>query len=388
MSAKPLAYVSVVKSLEPIEGKDRIELAKFENHEWQVIVQKGQFALGDKAMYIETGSVLPLRDEFKFLESRCFSAKYGGYKIKTIKMGGVYSEGIAFRLETLGVSADSPADRDFTKDLEIKRVEDEPLPAEVVEKTWWQKLLSKIFGIELGAQGFVKGGFPDYLAKTDETQAASIPGLFESMAGKSVGVTLKLDGQSVTCAVHDGAFTISTRNQLVYKNTVKKALRDIREEKARMYKAACPPAYAAARLNMPAALAGHKSLAVQGELCGPRVQGNKMGLGELNFFAFNVFSIAERRYYSLGETAKFCEARGIPAVPLLERRVFDFKDMGELQAYANAFDYENGSPAEGIVIRGEDGSPWTPEPVLGKMHGMLSFKVVSQRFKIKHQEDE
>jgi len=30
MSDKPLAYVSLVKSLEPIEGKDRIELAKFE----------------------------------------------------------------------------------------------------------------------------------------------------------------------------------------------------------------------------------------------------------------------------------------------------------------------------------------------------------------------
>ena len=51
------------------------------------------------------------------------------------------------------------------------------------------------------------------------------------------------------------------------------------------------------------------------------------------------------------------------------------------------FDYENGSPAEGIVIRGEDDSPYTPEP-LQKMHGMMSFKVINQRFKVKYQGEE
>jgi len=99
MSDKPLAYVSSVKSLDAIEGKDRIVLARFKNHAWQVIVQKGPFEPGDKAVHIETGAILPVRYEFKFLEAKCFSAKYDGYKIKTIRMGGVYSEGIVVRGE-------------------------------------------------------------------------------------------------------------------------------------------------------------------------------------------------------------------------------------------------------------------------------------------------
>jgi len=387
MSDKPLAYVSLVKSLQPIEGKDRIELAKFENHAWQVIVQKGQFAPGDKAVYIETGAVLPVREEFKFLESRCFSAKYDGYKIKTMQMGGVYSEGIAFTLDSLSIPPSRPLDHNLTKELAIRAVEDEILPVTTIEKTWWRTLLSKFFGIDFGKWGFVKGGFPSYLAKTDETQAASIPELFENMTGMDVYVSIKLDGQSLTFAVHDGVFTICTRNQTVYRNKTKRAMKELTPASASKYKSPSPQAYVAAQLSAAKKLAKLEGIAVQGELCGPKIQKNKMGFDDYKLFVFNVFDIAKRRYYSLGETAKFCKDNGFSMVPVVEKRKFDFGGIGELQEYANTFDYENGSPAEGIVIRGEDDSPYTPEP-LEKMHGMMSFKVINQRFKLKYQGDE
>jgi|GEM_PF-786192 len=387
MSDKPLAYISIVKSLEPIEGKDRIELAKFGNHAWQVIVQKGQFAPGDKAVYIETGAILPVRDEFKFLESRCFSAKYDGYKIKTIKMGGVYSEGIVFTMDSLEIPQARPVDHNLTKELAIRAIEDEILPVTVIEKTWCRKILSKFFGIEFGRWGFVKGGFPSYLAKTDETQAASIPELFGGMAGTNVYVSIKLDGQSLTFAMHNGIFTICTRNQTIYRNKTQKATRELSPNTASKYKSPSPQAYVAAQLNVPRKLAKLDGIAVQGELCGPKIQKNKIGLADYKFFVFNIFDIAKRRYYSYTEAEKFCIANGFSMVPVVERRKFDFADIGELQEYANMFDYENGSPAEGIVIRGEDDSPYTPEP-LEKMHGMMSFKVINQRFKVKYQADE
>ena len=387
MSDKPLAYVSQIKSLAPIEGKDRIELAKFENHAWQVIVQRGQFAPGDKAVYIETGAVLPARDEFRFLEGRCFSAKYDGYKIRTIKMGGVYSEGIVFTMESLGIPKGRPVDYNLTKELAVRAVEDEILPVTVIEKTRWRKLLSKFFGIDFGKWGFVKGGFPGYLAKTDETQAASIPDLFEGMSGMNVYVSIKLDGQSLTLAVHEGVFTVCTRNQTVYRNKAKRAIRELSPSTASRYKSPSPQAYVAARLDAPRRLARFDGVAVQGELCGPKIQKNKMGFADYGFFVFNVFDIARRRYYSFAEIERFCADNGFSMVPIVEKRRFDFGDMGRLQEYANTFDYENGTPAEGIVVRGEDGSPYAPEP-LEKMHGMMSFKVINQRFKVKYQGDE
>jgi len=387
MSDKPLAYVSLVKSLAPIEGKDRIELAKFENHAWQVIVQKGQFVPGDKAVYIETGAILPVREEFKFLESRCFSTKYDGYKIKTMQMGGVYSEGIAFTLDALSIPHSRSVDYNLTKELAIRAVEDEILPVTATEKTWWQKILSNFFGIEFGSWGFVKGDFPGYLARTDETQAASIPELFENMAGTNVYVSIKLDGQSLTFAVHDGIFTICTRNQTVYRNKIKKAIKELAPTTASGYKSPSPQAYVASQLDAPKKLAKLRGIAVQGELCGPKIQKNKLGFDDYRLFVFNVFDIAKRRYYSLTETEKFCSENGFSMVPVVEKRKFDFGGMGELQEYANKFDYENGNPAEGIVIRGLDDSPYTPEP-LQKMHGMMSFKVINQRFKVKYQGEE
>jgi len=387
MSDKPLAYISVVKSLEPIAGKDRIELARFENHAWQVIVQKGQFAPGDKAVYVETGAILPVRDEFRFLENRCFSAKYDGYKIKTVQMGGVYSEGIAFTPDSLGIPHDRSVDHNLTRELEVRPVEDEILPVTVIEKTWWRKLLSRFFGTEFGSWGFVKGDFPGYLARTDETQAASIPDLFEGMTGMDVYVSTKMDGQSLTFAVHDGFFTVCTRNQTVYWNKTKRAMKELSPAAASKYKSPSPQAYVASRLDVPRKLAKCEGIAVQGELCGPRIQKNKMGFDDYRFFVFNVFSISKRRYYSLAEMMKFCGDNGFSMVPVIETRKFDFRDMGELQEYANTFDYENGTPAEGIVIRGNDDSPYTPE-ALPKMHGMMSFKVINQRFRIKYQGEE
>ena len=85
---RQLASVKKIASLNPIPGKDRIELATVDG--WTVIVKKGEFWVDGPCVYVEIDSVLPDKPEFEFLRPKDF-------RIRTMKMAGVISQGICFR---------------------------------------------------------------------------------------------------------------------------------------------------------------------------------------------------------------------------------------------------------------------------------------------------
>ena len=61
MSERALATIEKILSLEPIEGADKIELAKVRG--WNVVVQKGLYEVGDLVIYFEIDTMLPQDDE-------------------------------------------------------------------------------------------------------------------------------------------------------------------------------------------------------------------------------------------------------------------------------------------------------------------------------------
>ena len=99
-----MAYVVTVKDVKPIEGKDRIEYVSFKENDYSVIAQKG-LKTNDKVVYIEVDSILPVNKKFEFLRSRCFKESLNGFLIKAMKMNGLYSFGIVFKPEDLGLDA-------------------------------------------------------------------------------------------------------------------------------------------------------------------------------------------------------------------------------------------------------------------------------------------
>ena len=82
---RELAYVVAIDEIRPIENYDRVEHARVGG--WWVIVRKDQFKVGDLAIYIEVDSKVPEEEPFMFLEKRKF-------KVKTLKMCGVISQGL------------------------------------------------------------------------------------------------------------------------------------------------------------------------------------------------------------------------------------------------------------------------------------------------------
>ena len=112
---RELAYVVAIDEIQPIPNYDRVELATVGG--WHIIVQKGQFKVGDKAVYIEVDSRVPIKEPFLFLEKR-------NYKVKTLKMCKCISQGLLMSFSDFGWEEDTHQVGDFlTKELGITYAE-------------------------------------------------------------------------------------------------------------------------------------------------------------------------------------------------------------------------------------------------------------------------
>jgi len=89
---RTLASIQKVLSIEPIPDADQIE--KITVLGWELVTKKNEFKVGDLCVYCECDSILPERPEFEFLAPV-------KYRIKTRRMKGQISQGIAFPLSIL-----------------------------------------------------------------------------------------------------------------------------------------------------------------------------------------------------------------------------------------------------------------------------------------------
>ena len=160
--ARKLASVQKIVDIKPIEGKDRIVLATIEG--FKVIVGK-EMQVGDLVVYIEIDSVLPDRPEFE-------QARKRSNRIRTMKMGNVYSEGIAYPISILPNGNWKEGD-DVTALLGIVKYDEyageEPIGVSNLSKkknNWFQRIWYRIFGYPKRK----KGGFSTLISKTDETR--------------------------------------------------------------------------------------------------------------------------------------------------------------------------------------------------------------------------
>src|SRR5262245_31445071 len=154
---RKLASIQPVNATEPIPNADAIE--KIRVLGWWAGVKKGELKPGDRVVYCEIDSLLPERAEFEFLRPNCFKpaqtdatgtvTQAAGFRIKTIKLRGQVSQGICFPLSVLPEGTATDEDADVTESLAIRKWE----PPQTV-----------------GMGGRVKGSFPGFLPKTDETR--------------------------------------------------------------------------------------------------------------------------------------------------------------------------------------------------------------------------
>jgi RNA ligase (TIGR02306 family) len=343
-----LAVVAKVLELAPIEGADRIERATVLG--WHVVVKKGLYSVGDKVVMVFPDSLAP---------KRYVDPAYTGNektRIKTVKMRGQYSAGLMLPLyELTAASLASPyPPSDWEEGMEVSVVLG-------IEK-WVAPA-----GVSTG--GDVKGEFPSwFISKTDELNFRSEPeALVEArtdpMFKKTEFVaTLKCDGTSATFVRYGENFHVCGRN-VEYRDTDG----NVHWEMVRKYK-------------LESELADN--YAVQGEICGPGVQGNPMKLDARELFVFRVKNLETQKFLGWDDLKLFCAMHNIKHVPEITRFVFSSYNVPsneDLQDMANDAKYDHGrANAEGIVIM-----PTTPIRSMALQKPYWSLKIMNQPYDMK-----
>jgi RNA ligase (TIGR02306 family) len=352
---RKLASIQTVNAVEPIPNADAIE--KIRVLGWWVVAKKGEHKPGDKLVYCEIDSLLPERPEFDFLRASSFKPARedpaggaglpAGFRIKTVKLRGQVSQGICFPLSILPGDAPTDEGADVTDLLGVLKWEP-PLP--------------------VGMGGRVKGQFPGFLPKTDETRVQVLEPVLQRHRGKTFYVTEKLDGTSFTAFLRNGEFGICSRNLWMDEadetNVLVRVARSLMvEEKLR-----------ALRERL-----GH-DVAVQAEVIGPGIQKNKYALPAVSLRVFNVLDVDAYRMLDHGAMLEALAEMGLEGVPQLGTVVLSHT-VDELVAFSEGTSVLNPQvQREGVVLR-----PLVEE-YDEDVGGRLSFKAINPKFLLKYDE--
>lgn len=303
MIQRKLASVRRVKAIRPIPDADMIEVVTVDG--WDVVSQKAVgHKVGDLVCYFEIDSFLPVREEFEFLRKGCYRSIEGlgeGFRLRTIKLRGQVSQGLIIPLRELDIeNKDSLKEYDdLTEVLGVIKF-DPPIPPQL--------------------QGEVKGNYPSFIPKTDQERIQNI--YYQAHLGQMYEASLKLDGSSMTVYgksevdlytkdedIPDVVTTgVCSRNMDYKINAVNES-----NSFVRIYHK-----YDLANKMKEAIEKFGFDMAVQGELMGPGIQGNREKLSEHEFFVYSVFNINTQKYLLPSERRKVVAFLGLKHVPIIE----------------------------------------------------------------------
>jgi len=345
---RKLASIQTIDKLDPIPGADRIVLASIMG--WKVIVRKDEFMEGDRCVFMECDSILPDVEWAEFLRSKKF-------RVKTIRLRGTLSQGLALPLNILGKP-------NFFQKIWMKltgrnrwKVGDD-----VTKNLGVKKYDPTIRGPGFDSGQFL-GAFPSFIPKTDEIRLQSCMSLLHELKGNPFYISVKCDGTSGTFYKKDGELFVCSRNRIV------KPGNNVYWEMAKKYDL---------ENKLP------EGIAIQGEICGPGIQKNRLSLKEKDLFVFDVFDIKAGTYHDLPQIQVFCSDNDLKTVPI-ERVIasmdsFDWSLDSWLNLAKGCY-ADTKTRREGIVVR-----PITKMRSNRLRGSRLSFKVISNDYLLKDEE--
>lgn len=330
--SRALATIQRIRAVRPIPGADAIEVAEVRG--WPVVIKKGEFAVGDLCVYFEIDSFLPSSEPaFAFLakDFRPWNGKEG-VRLRTIKLRKQTSQGLALKPSAFAKLSGSLSEGDDV--TEILNIEKWESPEELKANS-------------PGGSGSPNKtrAFPWFIRKTDQERVQNRIDQLSGALDETFEKSIKLDGSSMT------VYILRKGNPIFEEEFARREVATLK--KMSMLKCIGywikrawngKPDYIAGvcsrnmevDLNGDSAFAKYvrdhgiiqkiaegtggfqSSLAFQGELVAPSIQGNYEKVSKPEWYVYDVFDI-ERQTYLLPMLARF-EAKNsnLDYVPVLD----------------------------------------------------------------------
>ena len=395
---RELAYVARVTEILPIEGADRVEIAKING--WTCMVAKDAFKVNDLGIFFEADAKVTEKEPFLFMEKRHYKVKVQKFFKGTVVSDGLLMSAADFGWEyihsaygdyisTHGGPGSALEEGDFlTKKLGITYAEAEDNKRKansadkykrmaqrhgklfakqpfrwLMKRSWGKKLLFLFFGKKRDK----KNAWPAWVVKTDEERIQNLTMKIADFQKEMWLPTEKIDGTSTTFTMKrekfgKHTFYICSRN-VVFDKPDKKCFYEtnVYTEMAEKYD------MEKVLESLLKAFPNANWVTIQGETYGAGIQKRDYSLKEHDFMAFNLI-VDKIGRFDTREMAKCLKPYNIPCVPFFEPIELPgtCDDILELAGGSSVID---GLPREGLVFRSLDGSK--------------SFKAVDNNFILK-----
>lgn len=292
MSERKMAYIVEVAEKREIEGADAIEHIRVEG--WWVVAQKSMgYKVGDLVIYCEIDSFIP-EVVAPFLTKKKPKEYNGvlGNVLKTIRLRGALSQGLLLPLPVLDgiVESELMVGLDVSFPLGITKFEVPEAEIKNMEQ---------------------RGSWPSFLRKTDQPRIQNhYKELKQGGFWKVWEITEKLEGQSFTAFTFQGDVGVCSRNVFL-----KHEGEDSNNNWSNIFNK-----HNMATLLPEIAQKFGRDFAIQGEICGPGIQGNIYGLTEHQLFIYNVIDLRSHKDLNPAERWEFfnnyLQCMGVRHVPI------------------------------------------------------------------------
>ena len=356
---RKLVSIQRIHRIDPIAKADAIECVTI--HGWELVAKKGEFAVGDLCVYFEIDSFLPEDPRYEFLKDLKNHQGRKGYRLKTIRLRGQVSQGLALPLCMFP---------EITNPIEFDEVTD------LLNVIKYDNSIAQSDNKPDLKTNSTTNKFPHFIPKTDQERIQNLSDWFTRYSDVEWEETLKLDGSSCTMyniekqpslwqrirgffglPVVSNHFGVCSRNLEIkrsdnYVKTFTNSDKESTYQSSDFWRMA--HLYNVER-HLPT------GYAIQGELIGPRIQANHEKVESLDFFIFDVYDILNSRYLTPPERASFVSAflPTMKHVPLLNASIRIFEvcpDIKSLLARVQGQSMNPGTISEGRVYKSLDGT--------------------------------
>lgn len=289
---RKMATIRRIDAIQEIEGADKIEVAVIGG--WKVVVKKDEFHKNDLAVFCEIDSWVPTEIAPFLTKSGHEPKEYNGIKgerLRTVKLKKQISQGLLLPMQILenGNINAGGFDEDVSAILGIQRWEP-PVDARLA--------------------GNAKGNFPHFIPKTDQPRIQNWKREFHDCNVKGIAweKTEKLHGSSMTVYLNNSEEGVCSRNI------------DLKPEEGNAFWDIAVRDKMHEKMHSIAGKEGW-NFAIQGELCGPGINGNTLNLKRHEFFVFDIFDIDKQEYLLPEERYVILEGSGFKHVPVVAKNV-------------------------------------------------------------------